>query len=50
MAQSYGEDFAPYIHDFTYQLINYITFLKEDYYVGKKIRNRFDMSGCNTYF
>ncbi len=36
------------IYDFTFQLTNYITLLKEDYYVGKKICEGLIMSGCST--
>jgi len=48
MARSYSGNFVLYRYYFAFQLTNYISLLKEDYYVEKKICKDFIMSGCST--
>jgi hypothetical protein len=48
MARGYGGNFVLHRYYFEFQLTNYITLLKEDYYVGKKKCRDLIMSGCST--
>ena len=48
MARSCGGNFVQHRYYFAFQLTNYNTLLKEDYYVEKKICNDLIMSGCST--
>ena len=47
-ARSRGGDFVLHIYYFAFQLTNYITFLKEDYYVGETICKGLIMPVCST--
>ncbi len=48
MARSCGGNLVLHRYDFTFQLTDYITLFKEDYYAGKEICNDFIMSERST--
>lgn len=48
MARSYGGNFVLHRYYFAFQLTNYITLLKEDYYVGKEVFKNIIMSWYST--
>jgi len=47
MTRSCGGNFVLHRYYFAFQLTNYITLLKEEYYVGEKIYKGLIMSVCS---